>query len=686
MRDFNHFKSLIDEARATLSTAHHRQLLVISGSADFCYAATHFLFEREGCCILSQSDELTDATWPEHLHQILGQEWPIAIYDGYSGVIPNKLSALSGTVKAGGLLVLLLPELEQLGNFRDPALEKWCSAECDIAQSHFLLRLAAKLTDTNQWRLSEQYGVHLPQCTKAQTPVFPDFSQQNSAIEQIVHALKTKRTLPVVLSADRGRGKSSSLGLIAKAMPNKTFILCAPHRHATAPTFRHLGASEDTLNDLVQYKNLQFLPPDQILRERPKCDVLFVDEAAAIPVPMLLDLLKQYPCSVFSSTLIGYEGNGRGYTLKFLKKLRKLAPQCLSIHLDNPLRFAAADPLEQRINQLFALDCHYEDVVDVDHVEFATIESTLLINDDHLLQEIFSLFVLSHYQTSVNDLRQLLDTPNQSVYVLRAKGKIIAACLVAIEGGLSSELSSAIVEGSRRPRGHLLAQQLAQLSQNPDWCTQRLARIVRIAVAPGIQYAGLGSQLLHEIEQCLAADIAFIGSSFGANHELLSFWFKNQFRIVKLGYKLDKVSGEHAALVLKARQLALDNHVITLSQAFYRQLPYQLLTYFKLLDAQLVLSLWAESDNILPKKLEKTVFLPITRRSMAELQPVIWQWLIDHPTSLALLCASQQVRIIRYVLQGWLLSESLNDLPKLSKKQIEQELNDVVQIFISNTE
>ena len=64
-------------------------------------------------------------------------------------------------------------------------------------------------------------------------------------------------------------------------------------------------------------KTISFIAPDELLRNPQELDLLFIDEAAAIPAPMLLKLLHQYRKIVFASTEQGYEGSGKGFSLQF---------------------------------------------------------------------------------------------------------------------------------------------------------------------------------------------------------------------------------------------------------------------------------------------------------------------------------------------------------------------------------
>ena len=108
----------------------------------------------------------------------------------------------------------------------------------------------------------------------------------------------------------------------------KQVLLTAPSRATVESVFKHA-------------KNPPaFFAPDDLLQTLPEGDVLLVDEAAAIPVPLLLQMLEHYPRCVFSTTLHGYEGSGRGFALRFQKQLDVRAPGWHAIRLHQPIRWA----------------------------------------------------------------------------------------------------------------------------------------------------------------------------------------------------------------------------------------------------------------------------------------------------------------------------------------------------------
>ena len=61
----------------------------------------------------------------------------------------------------------------------------------------------------------------------------------------------------------------------------------------------------------------RFMAPDALLSSSETADWLIVDEAAAIPAPLLHQLVARFPRTLLTTTVQGYEGTGRGFLLKF---------------------------------------------------------------------------------------------------------------------------------------------------------------------------------------------------------------------------------------------------------------------------------------------------------------------------------------------------------------------------------
>jgi tRNA(Met) cytidine acetyltransferase len=352
-----------------------------------------------------------------------------------------------------------------------------------------------------------------------------------------------------VLLAERGRGKSAVLGFAARACLQRGLrvLLCAPSRAAAGSVFRHAGV------------HIDFCAPDNLLLDETiTADILLIDEAAAIPLPMLLQLLQRFPHCVLATTTDGYEGTGQGFVLRFLRELDALAPGWQQLPLRSPVRWGVGDPLEQCLYDMLLLGAHeakidLDDSV-IDSAKVEVVSQQALLENPVLLQDIFGLLRSAHYRTTPDDLRFLFDGPAVSLYRLHHANQTLAVALLVEEGSLDANMAAQIAAGKRRPRGHMLVQTLAVHLKQSQYLQQRVARVVRIAVHTQCQRAGLGSHLLQAvIDDQQQRGVHCIGSSFSATPDVLSFWINNGFELLRIGHKRQASSAAPAALVLRGK-------------------------------------------------------------------------------------------------------------------------------------
>lgn len=71
---------------------------------------------------------------------------------------------------------------------------------------------------------------------------------------------------------------------------------------------------------------VQYILPTEAFKLS-QAELLFIDEAAAIPLPLTQQLLGPY-ITFLSSTVTGYEGTGRSLSLKLISELRKKDAGC----------------------------------------------------------------------------------------------------------------------------------------------------------------------------------------------------------------------------------------------------------------------------------------------------------------------------------------------------------------------
>lgn len=621
-------KTLIErviEVQQEALALRHRRLLVLSGERVWCQTEAHALIET-----LNVADTLwvgqggpdgIDTLVNRQALERLGGETGLLIYDTFSGFDPDAFGALSGTLRGGGLLLLLAPPLDSWHDFDDPEHERITVAgyASSSIRGNFLRRLSAILQSDNSviiattdQPVASDHRSHQP--TLASTSNSSGVcrtADQQQAVEAILHVVKGHRRRPLVLSSDRGRGKSSALGIAAAQLmleEGREILVTAPRKSVTDSLFQQASrllpdATSDANSLNLNGSVLRYSAPDHLLANPQTADLLLVDEAAAIPTPLLESLLKRYARLVFATTVHGYEGTGRGFSIRFKSHLDRETPNWRELQLKAPIRWAANDPLEALIFRLLALDASAasDDQLSNTSELSVTVE---MPNSEHLLEseadlgQIFGLLILAHYRTTPLDLRLLLDGPNLKTLVLRHGQAIAGVALLASEGGFDSALSDQIWAGYRRPRGHLLAQSLAAHVGVKSAPLLKCLRIMRIAIHPAIQRRRLGSRLVTEIHRyALDNGFDYIGTSFGASEMLIDFWHHNGLDPVRLGLRTGASSGGHSVMLIKALTPVGKTMADEAKMRFAQHLPGLLGDTLRDLPSQLAKKLLIASDN-----------------------------------------------------------------------------------------
>ncbi|WP_455210711.1 tRNA(Met) cytidine acetyltransferase TmcA [Kaarinaea lacus] len=609
----------------------HRYTLMFTGESSWCHAqaqqAVNGLPSSDVLWISQRQHQRGNTYTASRAQHYLGMEFQAVIFDVYSGFDPDLFAAISGTIKGGGLLILLGPALEQWETFDDPQkarLAIWPYQRSDIG-GRFLGFVARILQKASGAVVVEQNKPlpSIPQnllqnvpSNRGQRNIESPYrsEDQQLAVQAILHVVSGHRHRPLVMTSDRGRGKSAALGIAAAHLMQQsdktgvTIIVTAPRRAAVTPVFdcaRALLPGSNSVKGKLQWgeASLMFVSPDELLRRHYDCKLLLVDEAAAIPAALLENYLKYYPRIVFSTTIHGYEGTGMGFALRFQNTLDRYTPGWHSVVLQTPIRWAKQDPLESLVFKALLLDANpvADEVakqVDVYSCQFEKLDRETLVNDVSALSQLFALLVLAHYQTQPADLRYLLDARDLHLYVMRYHGNIVAAALLEEEGAFDAELAARVYANERRVRGHLLAQSMAVYVGLNDAPQLKYMRVMRIAVHPLAQQKGLGKFLLSNIEASLAStDVDMWGASFGATPELLRFWKQAGFSPVHVGLNRNTASGLHAALVLKPLSERGDALLQKAQQKFNQHFPLMLFEPYNDLEPRLVQHLFGTELN-----------------------------------------------------------------------------------------
>lgn len=560
----------------------HRQLIRLKGSLTWCYEQCSKIIAESALPYfwLGQSP----ATIISHLYkQILGQEISLLIINAHQRFDANLFAASEGTLRGGGTLILLSPsEIDSGDNFYTYISKQFKSFP------FLTIQQGDKLPSLNTNFIKQQSILHLEQ-----QPTL-NLDQQKNAIEAIIKTVTGHRRRPLVLTANRGRGKSAALGIAAKQLIElgyQRILVCAPNKEATTTLFKHAGESS----------KISFIAPDLLVKEKPNCDLLMIDEAAALPVAILEILSEHYSRIIFSTTLHGYEGSGRGFALRFQKRLKQISPQMRSLHIDQPIRWGINDPLEKFTLQHLCLTESQSSnpVYNVSKkVQFLIVTPRELLTDYALLTEIFSLLVIAHYQTKPSDLERLLNESQLSILLLMQNKQVLAVTLVNHEGEFDKQLAEQVYLGIRRTKGHLIPQSLAFHCAQSNAATHKYARIQRIATHPMLQQQGLGKLFIEKITTwATEQQFDHLCASFGATTELLTFWQTNHFSTLRIGSSKDKSSGTHSFIVNRPLSTSAKQLHQLIKQQFHLQLSVQVMRQLHQLDAGLVATLLNELPN-----------------------------------------------------------------------------------------
>lgn len=283
-----------------------------------------------------------------------------------------------------------------------------------------------------------------------------------------------------------------------------------------------------------------------------QAELVIIDEAAAIPLPLVRNLLGPY-LVFMASTINGYEGTGRSLSLKLIQQLREStrpsltkdattvdssvattstskksiaghsnAPKTRTLRemkLETPIRYGAGDKIEKWLNNLLCLDatissksavasaqgCPHPSTCELYYVSRDTLFSFHPASE-MFLQRMMALYVASHYKNQPNDLQLMSDAPAHHLFVLLPPLKDdeshlpepLVVLQVALEGNISK---GAIMEGlSRglRAGGDMIPWIVAQQFQESKFGMLSGARIVRIATHP--DYANVsGAPFLYPV-------------------------------------------------------------------------------------------------------------------------------------------------------------------------------------------
>ncbi|MHA2202167.1 MAG: tRNA(Met) cytidine acetyltransferase TmcA domain-containing protein, partial [Candidatus Hodarchaeales archaeon] len=321
---------------------------------------------------------------------VLGQTVDFLFFDLREDFVPNEVNILLETVRGGGVIFILgLPYSEWIYsiNQKRDFIEKRPSSpkrRKSVLFSWFL----ENIKNNSQCKTKEVSSSEVISCFNplpydfnlaAQINNIPVTIEQKKVIKSIVDIFfdsKHPNSCSVLL-ANRGRGKSASIGLFISQVLLKigkrsfSATISSPHILNVQTLFDFL--SRGLVSENIKFRTIKqeglisgihtssnakitYIWPSEIQNSL-KTDLFVVDEAAAVPVEILKKIAKISARKIFLSTIHGYEGAGRGFQHKFLHYLKKQKQiHYTEYSLDQPIRYIKGDLIEKLLNQTFLLD------------------------------------------------------------------------------------------------------------------------------------------------------------------------------------------------------------------------------------------------------------------------------------------------------------------------------------------
>ena len=581
---FDWFETLSSHLKA------HRQRLILSiqGNQDWCeQILSAGKAQYRDWLVFSDRSEDRNSTPFSKADTLLGQEASLVVVDLFQGLNPDVICIAGGLVKCGGLLVLLSvpPAQWSLIDDRYGVWQDGLVLKPHLFIDFFFSKLSQVLPGAVTIKQGEKLPP-LPDLPMAQpvSLISGKTSEQIEIQQQIDLWLSEKRQSIVLITADRGRGKSTCLGFIIKdqLVDRQISVLVTAHSRQSAAVL------------LAQAGDVEFVAPDRLIASAPPGDVLVIDEAAMLPYPILQKLCELYPRVIMATTIGGYEGTGQGFLLRFIARLAQ--EKLLRLSLSTPVRWAENDSLENWLNTRLLLksspmDLRPEDIPGESY-RYRVLDARECSKEPRLLTEIYGLMVSAHYRTRPSDLRMLMENPDVSIVLAEYADKLVGVALLNREGGFDLPLCEQVFWGKRRPMGHLLAQMITAQAGVRHFASYRGLRIQRIAVHSSVRRQGIGWRLVETaIQHARKREFDYIGACFAFEAETSAFWQSSQFALAHIGFGQGKSSGNQSVAVLKVLNSALDDLLIELQSRIQRQLPVWLCQFLQTMDNTSVVAL-----------------------------------------------------------------------------------------------
>ncbi|MEM5830062.1 MAG: GNAT family N-acetyltransferase [Candidatus Aenigmatarchaeota archaeon] len=528
--------------------------------------------------------------------KVLGQTFDNAIIDMRENIHPDDLGRIVDSVRGGGIIIFVFRKLDEFLNYLHNFKKNLVYGINLPPRNLFEERLLKKLEEGKPISIItiENEDVKILKFGSIKKEKFLKksiFIPKSKAPKKLLRLCKTQDQVNVInnlieffesnkkvfiLKANRGRGKSASLGLFISYLFYKfekekkriKISICALEKENVKVLYDFLILGLKTLN--IKFKKedmkiksnfcyLEYNEPIKVLDG--KFDIVITDEAAAISTNILIRIAKNFDKCVFSSTIHGYEGSGRSFGIKFREFLQEEKIESEEYEMKEPIRYSEDDEVEKWIFDLLLLnsepsELEKEDLMKIwkNEYEYLKIDVENIFKDEELLRNFFGIYVIAHYRNRPRDLGILADAPHHFVRLVTIKGtkKVLNALHLCYEGELSEELINLILEkGAKEVYGNIIPGILLRHYREKEIAKLKGIRIVRIATHPQIFGLGIGSYALKMLEEEFKDKVDYIGTVFGISPKLAKFWIKNNFIPLHISAQRNQTSGEYSTIWVK---------------------------------------------------------------------------------------------------------------------------------------
>ncbi len=558
---------------------------------------------------------------------VLGETYSSLLIDFTEGFHPNDLGIIVETIAEGGIIIAISPPIHAWNNLISKWHEELISEPYSVEDivprfyRRFIRRtLQAEgiiVFDADKREVVKSYEFRKVEESREEIRIPEEEREINKKLYKLCATQDQVRVLElfehffdrkkdrkaVVITADRGRGKTAVLGIVTPYLIWRMYkvlkrpvriMVVAPTPYAVQTFFKFLRKGlvrygikfrvkeSNGLTTVINSKfaRVEYVVPRRAMVEKDLADIVIVDEAAGIDVPVLWKISEGVKYLVFSTTIHGYEGAGRGFSIRFLRKLEKDETiEIEKIHLTEPIRYGKGDPIERWLYDVLLLDAQPAELTEEDinaikegKLEFEFLDKDELFADEKLLREFFGIYVLAHYRNRPSDIVILADMPNHLAFRVAVNGKTVCSLHVAVEGRMDEETIKKMAEGYK-PRGQIIPDLILKHYWDYEFPKLVGIRVVRIATHPNVMNMGIGSFALQKIvEWAQAKDMDWVGSGFGVSPELMRFWIRNGFYPVHITPQRNEVSGEHTLVVIRPLKPHIHGRVEEINADFTRRL------------------------------------------------------------------------------------------------------------------